>query len=242
MSTQDGTNHAKARDLLRVWLAEDRAQAPETTKALSIPEVRELLRRQAAESAERRAALIAEDNKAMTDERDPAAARLQEIGERLKQTAAWFTGMEMSLVLDQLQSAHARAATLEQQLAQRTAERDEARHLLSTAAQRINCAGPVHDRIDVLRRQLTEYGEAAEARAEAAEARVRALEEQLDAVIVKWRERGHPPKPRGWMHRITIPEVLQCADELQAGIDDVRRHGEAQPVASTPPEEATKQT
>jgi hypothetical protein len=55
-----------------------------------------------------------------------------------------------------------------------------------------------------------------QSRAEAAEARVRALEEHLDAVIVKWRERGHPPKPRGWMHRITIPEVLQCADELQA--------------------------
>jgi hypothetical protein len=31
MSAQDGTDHVKARDLLRVWLAEDRAQAPAMT-------------------------------------------------------------------------------------------------------------------------------------------------------------------------------------------------------------------
>jgi chromosome segregation ATPase len=138
---------------------------------------------------------------------DPAAARLQEIRARAEREdyscrehwAMFDADDDVLFLLDQLQSAHARAATLEQRLAQRTAERDEARANKDTY---------------LLKAQLLHEEK------EAAEARVRALEEHIDAVIVKWRERGHPPKPRGWMHRITIPEVLQCADELQAGIDE----------------------
>jgi chromosome segregation ATPase len=53
-------------------------------------------------------------------------------------------------------------------LAQVTAERDEARELLGLAAMRINCAGPVHERIDVLRGQLTEQLEAAQRERDAA--------------------------------------------------------------------------
>jgi hypothetical protein len=178
-------------------------------------------------------------DEAMTDERDPAAARLQEIRERLLLLADdWdgerhmlrapcvFCGYEgqgywqegthdeacpwrdvggeihrqervVGVVRAALQSAHARAATLEQlydkvtgeqaeelcklttqlesaeaHLAQRTAERDEARARDVLTAPM--AAG--------LLMQLKEECEAQHARAEAAEARVRALEEALRAV------------------------------------------------------------
>jgi predicted nucleic acid-binding Zn-ribbon protein len=59
----------------------------------------------------------------MTDERDPAAARLQEIRERQlwgpERSNTWRNETDhdnIRWLLDQIQSAHARAATLEQQL------------------------------------------------------------------------------------------------------------------------------
>jgi predicted RNase H-like nuclease (RuvC/YqgF family) len=49
-----------------------------------------------------------------------------------------------------------RVRELETENAQLRKERDNVRDLLATAANRINCAGPVHHRIDVLRAEHKE--------------------------------------------------------------------------------------
>jgi chromosome segregation ATPase len=194
---QDGTDHVKARDLLRVWLAEDRAMSTQT------------------------------------DGRDPAAARLQEIrvwaheGELLDRDVR----RDVLYLLDQLQSAHARAATLEQQLeqeqqscaeyidhlAQRTAERDEAptvkeghyseitdvptlrrmvRRANDNMADEMKLTDEIRSRLEAAEKERDGWKKLAESRERimadslderdranertaAAEARVRALEEQL---------------------------------------------------------------
>jgi chromosome segregation ATPase len=109
---------------------------------------------------------------------------------------SWCDGCLMLAAADAVDASQARAAALAQErdetfeamremtnaahdfadkadasqatLAQVTAERDEARELLGLAAMRINCAGPVHERIDVLRGQLTEQLEAAQRERDAA--------------------------------------------------------------------------
>lgn len=68
---------------------------------------------------------------------------------------------------------------LARRVAELEGERDAKAELLARAAMEINCAGPVHERIQVLRRTLTQIGEREQARAKAAEARVQALTEAL---------------------------------------------------------------
>jgi hypothetical protein len=163
MSTQDGTDHAKARDLLRVWLAEDRAMS-EPSKP---------------------------------DERDPAAARLREIRKRLEKNREFgelrfrFDDGDVDYLLDQL--------------AQRTAERDEARRIMAAAECRY--AEAAHE----MRRAK-----------EAAEARVRALEEQLRALedaYGTYRAYHAPPKQ---------PKLAR----LLAAVESLLSDGVAQPPDS----------
>jgi chromosome segregation ATPase len=122
--------------------------------------------------------------------------------------------------------AHACELSLEERdlrkaLTEAQQARDDARELLATAAMRINCAGPVHHRIDVLRGQLTEYGQKAEAKAEAAEATLASLRQ----LAVKWRNWAID-----WQNPSAVDTIENCADELDAAIAG---------AGPTPPQEPT---